>query len=226
MNSDLVPSKYCSKCEVLKPLTEYHYLNKQAGTLRAACKDCIREQSKQYYQDNREEILDYQRQYRHDYRNEIRDYQKQYQRENRDAINEYRRNRYQTEDAYRFSVILRARLNYVINALDTIDPVITSDLVGFSPEWLRLWLEYCNTFYCFNSIFTHVDHVYPMSAYDILDSNGRQNAMCWKNLRFIDARDNRRKGKSNPTYIDVRIHYQLINDFYDFMSRAYPSILY
>ena len=226
MNSELVPAKYCSKCGVLKPLIEYHYRNKQAGTLQSSCKDCRLEQKKQYYQDHHDEILKKQRQYRHDHRNEIIEYQRQYQRDNRDSLNEYKRNRYNTDDAVRITMNLRNRLNYVINTLDTIDPEITLDLVGCSPEWFKLWLEYCSAFYCFNSLFTHVDHVYPLSSFNILNPYESRNAMHWKNLRIIDANDNMIKGKSHPTNIDIGFHYQLINDFCDFMRRVHPSVPY
>ena len=121
------------------------------------------------------------------------------------------------KDAYRFSVVLRDRLRFVLSTLDTIDSRITLALVGCSSDWLKHWLEYCNAFYCFNSIFTHVDHVHPLLSYNILDPNESRKAMNWKNLRIIDANDNS---------IDVRIHYQLINDFRDFMRRVYPSVPY
>ena len=100
------------------------------------------------------------------------------------------------------------------------------ELVGCSPEWLMLWLDYCDSFYCFNSLFTHVDHFYPMTEYNIHDPNERKNAMYWKNLRIIDTRDNRLKGQHTPSENDIRIHLQLIDDFYDFMRRVYPSIRY
>ena len=34
-----VPAKYCTECEELKPLTDYHYKNKQAGIRHNKCKD-------------------------------------------------------------------------------------------------------------------------------------------------------------------------------------------
>ena len=320
MNSEYVPAKYCSKCGVLKPLTEYYFHNKRTGTLRANCKDCQRvyqkkyyednrdkfldnqrqyyqdhrdeilEQHKQYYQDNCDKILDNQKQYYQDHRDEIRDYQKQYRQnnwakicnyqrqyyqdnrdeilgkqrlyyqdhrdkfldnqkqyyqdhrdeildyhrqyyqDNRDTIierqKEYHNYRYRTDPAYRFATILRGRLNYVLNTLDTIDSRITLALVGCSSDWFGHWLEYCNVFYCPNSLDTHVDHVFPMASYNILDPNESRKAMDWKNLRVIDARDNLIKGKSRPTNKVIQIHQQLIYDFYDFMRRVHPSILY
>ena len=63
-----------------------------------------------------------------------------------------------------------------------------------------------------------------MSAYTL--PMEQKSAMHWTNLRTIDARDNRAKALHMPIEIDEQIHYQLIDDFRDFMSRVYPHIPY
>ena len=275
MNSERVPSKVCSRCGVLKPLTNYHYHNKKAGTLRGVCKDCrcdqnkqlyqknyvrIREQQKQYYQEHREERLAYKKQYYQNNRDKILTKQKQYAQEHCDAIQAYQRqyrqnnllrlraqqrayyyinhdrireqrkqyhkHRYQTDPAYRRTVILRSRLKSVVNKINTIDPRKTLALVGCSSDWFNLWLKYTKNFYCPFSLNTHVDHVYPMSSYNILDSKESRLAMDWKNLRVINAGENMGKGKSRPTVIVIQTHQQLIFNFYYFMRRCYPSVPY
>ena len=201
--------------------------------------DEIQEYKKQYYLDHRDETLErmkqyqdtpeyreHRRQYRHDNADRFREYNRQYRHENRDSINEQRRNRYQTDDTYRYSNILRGRLSNIINSLATINPAITSDLVGCSPQWLKHWLQFTYSFYSPYSQNTHVDHFFPMSAYDIFNENERQRMMNWRNLRIIDATDNHIKWKSMPSYNDFQIHLQLINYFYNYMRFNYPFIVY
>ena len=226
MSSEMfqIPAQYCSKCSVLKPLTEYHFRNKQAGIVRKDCKECCLKQKKQHYQNNRNHILEYKRRYYQDNRNHILEYMQQYRVDNREKYNEYRRNKYSEDDSFRIADNLRRRMKHIITALDTVHPSTVINLMGCSAEWLKHWLLYSESFYCFNSIFTHVDHIYPMSAYNLLDPSEQKRAMYWKNLRIIDARDNESKGKKMPTDIDIRIHLQLIDDFYDFMRRVHPYI--
>lgn len=88
-----VPAQYCSKYGELKPLTEFHYRNKQKGLLQSSCKVCSCKYQKQYRQDNRDRIREYQHQYYLVNHDEILDYRRQYYLENRDYCLEARLSR-------------------------------------------------------------------------------------------------------------------------------------
>lgn len=49
--------KTCSKCGLTKPLTEYHSISKANKSLRASCKDCGNSKSREYYSENREDLV-------------------------------------------------------------------------------------------------------------------------------------------------------------------------
>ena len=61
---EYILAKYCSKCGVLKPLSEY-YLRSGSDQHRAQCKTCSRTEQKYYNYENREHYRDY---YRNRYR--------------------------------------------------------------------------------------------------------------------------------------------------------------
>ena len=89
----------------------------------------------------------------------------------------------------------------------------TMNLVGCSPEWLIQWLDFTKSFHCPDEEDTHIDHFFPISAYDLNDPIELKNAMIWKNQRVIPARVNKAKGNTMPSFPDISQHYRLIDDF-------------
>lgn len=65
--------KKCAKCKIEKPLNEF---NKHSKGSTSWCKICVRKRSKQYYEENREQI---------------RKNQKRYEDKNREWFNEYKK---------------------------------------------------------------------------------------------------------------------------------------
>lgn len=56
-------TKTCSKCGETKPLDEFHKHKGHKDDKRAECKECNNNQSKNYYQEHREERLSYRKDY-------------------------------------------------------------------------------------------------------------------------------------------------------------------
>lgn len=84
--------KKCNKCGVEKPSTvEYFYKrNNSKDGLRNDCKECGSKKSKQYYEENKETILENVHQYRLSNLDSIKEYKKKRYVENIDKIREYR----------------------------------------------------------------------------------------------------------------------------------------
>ena len=97
----------------------------------------------------------------------------------------------------------------------------TMNLVGCSPEWLTEWLNYTESIYCVDDEPTHIDHVIPISAYDLFNPIEQQKAMYWPNLRVIPARMNQVKGNTMPTFPEIDEHQQLITSFYNYMINSF-----
>ena len=166
--SEYVPALYCSTCNLLKPLTEYYFRN-DTGQYRRQCKDCSRKQQKDNYINKREYICQRNLQYYYDNYDAVREYQRQYFQNNKERINEYYRKRYHTDDAFRITSLLRNRLRQAIESQGAAKYDSTMPLVGCTPEWLTEWLNYTESIYCNEADENHIDHFFPLSAYDLFD---------------------------------------------------------
>ena len=93
----------------------------------------------------------------------------------------------------------------------------TINLVGCTPEWLTAWLNLTESIYCVNDESTHIDHVIPISAYNLFDLVEQQKAMNGMNLRVIHAELNQRKSNTMPSFAEINEHQQLINSFFNYM---------
>ena len=76
--------KTCTKCGEVKDATAEFFHRHKAGKygLRADCKECYKECSKQYYKDNAERIKQYNAQYYKDNAEHIKQYSAQYYKDN------------------------------------------------------------------------------------------------------------------------------------------------
>ena len=54
--------KHCNTCNTSKPLSEFYKSKATKDGLQAKCKECVKQHDKQYNQDNKEDITEYQRQ--------------------------------------------------------------------------------------------------------------------------------------------------------------------
>lgn len=85
-------NRVCTKCGEEKPATtEYFYRGGQR--LRGDCKVCFSKRDKQYYQENRDAIIERNKQYKQANQNKITKQLEQYRQENRD-INAKRQKQY------------------------------------------------------------------------------------------------------------------------------------
>ena len=79
-------SKTCTKCGVVKPLDGFHRDKTRAGGRRPECKECVREDLRRYYEENRDKKLEYARRYREENRDKVRESERRYYEENRDKV--------------------------------------------------------------------------------------------------------------------------------------------
>ena len=90
-------SKACTKCGETKPLDDFHRDKTGAGGRRPDCKECVRERSRSYHEENRDKRLEYSRRYHEENRDKVRERKRRYYEENRDKVRESKR-RYRKEN--------------------------------------------------------------------------------------------------------------------------------
>ena len=84
-------SKACTKCGVVKPLDGFHRDKTGAGGRRSYCKECRREYTRRYREENSDKERERNRRYREENRDKELDRHRRYREENRDEVLEYRR---------------------------------------------------------------------------------------------------------------------------------------
>lgn len=206
-------SKKCSKCNEFKPTTEFHKKTSAKDGLKPDCKQCrkqysqiryqsnkekILEKQKQYQQSHKHEILEYNKQYKQSHKPEIAEYKKQYKQSHKNERNEYERLKKQNDAQYRLICNLRSRLsNCIKNKSQS-----TKDLLGISFDIFIKWIKFqLPADYTIEDLGAklHIDHVIPLSSFDLTDESQLKKAMSWVNLQPLESAKNQSKyNKINP----------------------------
>ena len=94
-------TKICKKCGRELPLSEFYKSKGCKDGHRNECKECFiqqrKQQSKQYYQEHKEEIAEHSKQYYQDNKEAFAEHNKQYYQEHKEEIVEQRKQYYQTQ---------------------------------------------------------------------------------------------------------------------------------
>lgn len=161
-----------------------------------ARKDKIREYQKQYKIKNREKLL----KYKAENREHIAKYNKEYKARNRDSINRQVRVRVSIDPQYKISINVRKRLGEFFRF--TKKPTTTNELLGCS--WSDLMAHLSSKFYnhpetneamSFDNYGKkwHIDHIKPLSKFNLLDESELRQAAHYTNLQPMWAEENLRK---------------------------------
>ena len=97
MIEDEEPLKKCSICGELKPFSEFSKNKRSKDGLQSQCKIC----RKEYYENNKEKILEYQKEYRENNKEQLKEYHKKYYKNNKDRIKKYREDNKEKIKKYR-----------------------------------------------------------------------------------------------------------------------------
>ena len=80
--------KQCSKCNKIKPLSEFYY-RKQEQRYRGECKECVIKRSKKYRDANIDKVNEYQKQYRDSHVDERKAYNQEHKEEHKEKRKAY-----------------------------------------------------------------------------------------------------------------------------------------
>jgi hypothetical protein len=194
-------------------------INARAAAYREANRETIARLHKEWRDSNKTTVARYSRKYREKNLEAVRAKSRAYHAANRDTIlprqyaqrkrnsdyynlytKNWRKTKYHTDPVFRLSCLCRARTRI---ALDNVKNEATFELLGCSPKqaWDHL-LTTCDTL----PENYDVDHVIPVSLFDLTDESHRLAAFNWRNLQILSAHDNRSKndnwdGNASEEYI-------------------------
>ncbi len=162
----------------------------QVNLCRQNNPEIAKEKAAKYYQSNKEAINEYNREYYWTNREQLLKKQKS----NREKINAYHRARVKNNIQFRLSCVLRTRLLGALKGNAKRGSAV-SDL-GCSIAELRVHLEnqFQDGMTWENQGSWHIDHIKPLSRFDLTDREELLEAVNFNNLQPLWAEDNLRKG--------------------------------
>lgn len=152
--------------------------------------------SKQYYANNKEKIIKNSKLWQTKNMDHRKQYMKNYYINNFDKIKEYKKNYKNCNMQYKISCNLRSRLSSALKNKRKYGSAVKD--VGCSVGDLILWLEqqFQVDMTWENYGEWHVDHIIPLSNFDLEDKTQFIKACHWFNLRPLWAKENLSRSKN------------------------------
>jgi len=194
--------KKCSKCKSEKDRSSFGKRSNVSDGLRSECNEC----RKKYIILNKKKIAKYKKQYYDENQDKIRKYFKQYcarnQRKRSAQHTKWHREKYRTNINYKLACNLRSRQNAALKNNQKTGSAICD--LGCSIEEFKRHLE--KLFYShpktgelmtwdnYGLFGWHIDHIKPLSGFDLTARNQFLVACHYTNLQPLWAEENLKKG--------------------------------
>ena len=192
--------KFCSKCKMQKPLTEYHKNKNYKDGYSFVCKVCRSKNGKKYYENNKDKIrARHKKYYKKNTDKMLAQHKKYYQKyskrpEVKDRRNKRQKQRLKTDVNFRLKVTLRSRLQQALKR--NTKSASTLALLGCSVDHLKKHLEkqFQPGMTWNNKSKWHVDHIVPCNSFDLTDPYEQQQCFHYSNLQPLWKSENLSKG--------------------------------
>ena len=206
--------KICTHCKITKLLSEFPF---EKNKPRSKCKSCksllykkwselnedkIKIKNKEKWQKRKNDVnhIKNNREYYYSNRDSILENKKEYYQTNKQKIlkthKKYEQLQLKKNPIFRMRKNVRRRLHLALNGKFKIRT--TLNLIGCSWEKLKLYLESkfetCMTWDNYGYYGWHIDHIIPVSNYDLDNLEELKKCMHYTNLQPLWMSDNLKKG--------------------------------
>ena len=198
--------KTCTKCNQIKPLTEYY---KRGKGYNSRCKHCCRAKLKKYYENNPEKFRTYVKKYRENNLEKCRArskkyyennrekrsaYKKKYRENNREKRRAYTNRRYETDIKFRTKTLLRSRIKDALKKKKKSSR--SMELIGCSILHFMKHIEkqFVPGMTWENQGEWHIDHMIPCASFDLEDPEQQRRCFHYTNQQPLWAAENISKG--------------------------------
>ncbi len=177
--------KICNSCNIEKEINNFSKSISFLDGLCPTCKECRKVVCRKYRRKNRLKLYEYNKEYRLKNKEWERKYNKLY--ENKKLKNNIH---------YKLKKYLRNRLRDAVKNNYKSGSAVRD--LGCSVGDLKLWLEkqFQNGMTWDNYGKWHIDHIIPLSHFDLTDKKQSKKACHWFNLRPLWANENLSRGKN------------------------------
>lgn len=193
--------RLCGKCKEYKPLTEFTKVSRRKDGLSLYCKSCVSIMNAEYRKANKDELNAKKQIYRKNNPDKIKAYTKEYinredvKKRMREYNKKYIKEHYDTDELYRFKLIIRADIYSSVTRQKYIKKRNMEEIVGCSIEDLISHLKqtYYNNYGVELESETdyQIDHIIPLASANSLEEVIK---LChYTNLQLLRSKDNREK---------------------------------
>ena len=187
--------KHCNKCKTTKTLDMFFKDKKTKDGYKTTCKKCAVEYHKNWCNEKKSHIKKYRQQYWISNKEQLSKNKKQYNELNKDRINDNQNIRYTEDILFKLKRRLRIRIYNALKNNQKSGSAIKD--LGCTIEELKKHLEaQFQPGMSWDNWTTdgwHIDHIKPISSFDITNSEELLNACHYTNLQPLWAKDNLRK---------------------------------
>ena len=159
-------------------------------------KDEIRQKASLYRLKNRDKIIQNKQNYYTKNKSKIQSHQKQYYSSNRTKIYNYVKNKLKNDINYKLSHSLRRRMNNALKNIQKCGSAITD--LGCNIQYFKHYIESKfldgMTWDNYGKSGWHLDHIIPLSSFDLSDRSEFLEACNYTNYQPLWAEDNISKG--------------------------------
>jgi len=177
--------KSCKECQKTKPNSEFR-------DNRRICRDCEKSNGREYRQSEYGKHKS--KDWTNNNRERMTELQARWFQENKSYVQEKNRERIKTDARYRFIVNQRRRISLALGKKQK----RTIEYLGCSSEEFFEWISsHSKTGVTMdNYIDYHIDHVIPISQFDVENDSDAMLAFNWRNTMPLSAHENLSKNKN------------------------------
>jgi len=207
--------KICTKCKIEKDLVKFPKNKNTKSGLGSWCFTCCKEKDLNWCKNNSIKRISYNKEWQNQNKEKIKNYQltyknkdaenkkvknnlraKKYRENNKDIIKARVQNKIKTNLNFKLGITLRNRIRDAIKNQSTIKAASSIELLGTSIVEVRQYLEslFQNGMTWQNHGEWHIDHIIPVSHFDLTQIEEQKKCFHYTNLQPLWAIDNLKKG--------------------------------
>lgn len=190
-------TKVCKRCGLEKATKDFCRKKSSLDGLYYWCKLCCASHKLK----TRDQVAESKKRWANQNKDRIREISREWCRNNRHKKYKYRGDKIAKDPIFHLSAVLRSRLSHAIRH-DTKSGSAIKDL-GCSIEELKIYLESKfqegMTWDNYGCRGWHIDHIIPLSSFDLMDREQLLKACHYTNLQPLWAKDNLKKSNKKLT---------------------------
>ncbi|HUS51736.1 MAG TPA: hypothetical protein VMZ91_16330 [Candidatus Paceibacterota bacterium] len=187
-------TKHCSRCQKIKIIEKFHKTKTHQDGYSSWCKNCMKRYRKEYYEKNKKITQKYNKKWLKDNKDKRKKYLKTWYKTYKKRRNRLLKEKRKTDIGFKLTHNLRVRLSITLKRNNK--SITTKKMIGCSIDYLKRHLkkQFKKGMTWENYGKWHVDHIRPISSFDLSKKDEQRKCFNYKNLQPLWAEENLRKG--------------------------------